>query len=145
MSSMPLASDAADVFSRVARAVLTFGGSVLLPESDPLLATEAVRTSLFGHHPPRATLAYGQPLTEAGLHVVATESDHWVENLAALGGSGAHVFLGLAGAAPQQGHPMLPLLQVAERGALTGKAAEDIDVVLSGDVAADASTLLRHL
>jgi altronate dehydratase len=96
---------------------------------------------VLGATPARATLAYGQPLTGPGLHLVATESDHWVENLAGLGGCGAHVLMGLVGDSPQQGHPLLPVVQVAAPGALATTALVDVDAVLTGDVAVDAATL----
>jgi altronate dehydratase len=129
----------------VVRAILARGGSVLLPESDPLLANEEFRSGLLGAAVPHATLAYGQPFSERGLHIVATETDHWVENLAGLGGCGAHVMIGLVGATPQQGHPLLPLLQIGEPGTLGTDSLEDIDLVLTGDTEADQSAVLTLL
>lgn len=134
---------AARAFAAVAQALLAAGGSILLPEGDPLLAAPAFRAPLLGERPVQPTLAYGQPLTRPGLHVVATESDHWVENLTGLGGCGAHLFLTLVHQHARQGHPLLPVLQVAEardRGTLP---PEDLDVFLSGDDKADPATLLR--
>ena len=145
LSTAPVGKSGAAVFAKVARAVLDAGGSVLLPEGDPLLAVAEFRTALFGTTAPRASLAYGQPLTLPGLHLVATDSDHWVENLAGLGGCGAHLLLGLVGNTPQQGHPLLPLLQVAEPGALTAAAARDVDLVLTGELEADGAEIFRLL
>jgi len=122
--------------------VLAAGGSVLLPEGDPLLADAGFRSTLLGATPPHATLAYGQPFTLPGLHLVATDSDHWVENLAGLGGCGAHLFLGLAGDTPQQGHPLLPLVQIAALGTLPPAAEGDVDLVLTGEPAADEAAVL---
>src|SRR5690606_2127696 len=90
LSASPMGLTAAAVFANVARKIVLAGSSVLLPESDPLLASEPFRVGILGNVTPRATLLYGQPFTQAGLHIVATESDHWVENLAGLGGCGAH-------------------------------------------------------
>jgi altronate dehydratase len=145
LSAGPVGPAAAAALARVADAILAAGGSVLLPEGDPLLAAAEFRSAVLGEVPPRATLAYGQTLTAPGLHLVATESDHWGENLAGLGGCGAHLFIGLVGATPQQGHPMLAVLQVAEPGALPPGAAADVDLVLSGEVAADEAALLGML
>ena len=125
--------------ARLAESILAAGGSVLLPESDPLLAAPEFREVIFGKATPHATLAYGQVFTIPGLHIVATDSDHWVENLAALGACGAHGFVGLAGNSPQQAHPMLPLVQIVETG-FSGAAA-DVDLVLSGDTRADDAAL----
>ena len=141
VSALPFSAEGALVAGRLTRAMVAAGGTVLMPESDPLLGTDAFRSEVLGATAPRATLAYGQPFKTAGFHLVATETDHWVENLAGLGGCGAHLFLGWVGDAPQQGHPMLPLLQIAEPGVLSAAAEADVDVVLSGNVDTDEATL----
>ena len=145
LSAGPAKSAGPAVLARVARAVLAAGGSVLLPEGDALLADAGFRPAVLGLTPPHATLAYGQPFTAPGLHLVQTDSDHWVENVAGLGACGVHVFLGLVGDSPQQGHPMLPVLQVAARSVLPAAAAQDVDVILQGDVTIDEAVLLRVL
>ena len=129
----------------VARSVLNAGGSVLLPESDALLADTNFKQAVLGSSTPHATLDYGQSFTVAGLHLVRTDSDHWVENITGLGASGVHVFLGLAGDSSQQGHPMLPVLQATERGGLAPGAAQDVDVLLTGETATDVAELSRLL
>ena len=129
VSAAPVGPAGVAVFARVARALLAAGGTVLLAESDPLLAHAGFRQAVLGAIPPRATLAYGQPFTAPGLHLVATESDHWGENLAGLGGCGAHLFLGLVGDTPQQGHPMLALLQVADPDVLPASSIPDVDLL----------------
>ncbi|MEI6051197.1 MAG: UxaA family hydrolase, partial [Opitutaceae bacterium] len=123
--------------------VLHAGGSVLVPESDPLLADARFVDAVLGRTPPHATLAYGQPLTAPGFHVVQTDSDHWVENLAGLGGCGVQVFVGFVGDSVQQGHPMLPVLQIAETGALPAAALVDVDHVFTDDRAANRLALQR--
>jgi altronate dehydratase len=141
LTTAPGTPATAAALAAVARAVISGGGSVLLPESDPLLADAAFRRSLLGPAVPHATLAYGEPLTQPGLHVVATESEHWVENLAGLGACGAHLFLAVVDQHSRQGHPLLPLIQVAapdQRGRL---AEEDIDGFLVGEPGADAALL----
>jgi altronate dehydratase len=135
----------AAAFARAAETILRAGGSVLLPENDPLLASPAWREPLLGSAPRRATLAYGQPLTQPGLHVVATESKHWVENATGLGGCGAHAIVGLVQHRAQQGHPLVPVVQVAEATARREIAADDVDAFLGGDAVADAALLLRLL
>lgn len=138
-------ASSAKAFAQVARAILAAGGSVVLPEGDPLLARPEFCEALLGTVRPHATLAYGQPFAEPGLHLMQTDSDHWVENLTGLGAAGVHVFLGLAGNSSQQGHPMLPVLQVAERGTLPEGATKDIDAILQGEIAEDAAMLLRRV
>ena len=145
LSALSVGAAGAETFARIARAILAAGGSVLLPEGDSLLATEDFRACVLGNAAVRPTLAYGQLFTEAGLHVVATDTDHWVENLTGLGGCGVHVFVGLVGDTPQQGHPMLPVLQVAEADTLEAAAMQDVDVVLTGEREANEAIVLRLL
>jgi altronate dehydratase len=140
-SIAPLEPAAALVVARVASRILSAGGTVLVPESDPLLTCSAFRGELLGESPVRATLAYGQPFTKPGFHVVATETDHWVENLSGLGACGAHFFLGVVHDTPQQGHPMLPLLQVSASRA----ASIDIDFILPDDSADATDLVLRSV
>ncbi len=141
LTTAPVSPESAAALALVARAVLATGGSVLLAESDPLLADASFRKSLLGAAPPHATLAYGEPLVIPGLHVVATESDHWVENLTGLGACGAHLFLAVVDEHSRQGHPLLPLVQVAEPAQRGRLSAEDIDGFLAGETGADAALL----
>jgi altronate dehydratase len=133
----------AATLARLAQLVLTHDGSILIPESDPLLVSPEFRDSILGDTTPHATLAYGQPFTVPGLHIVATDSDHWVENLTALGACGAHGFVGLVGNSSQQAHPMLPLIQLA--GSTFPGSVADIDLVLTGDAAADDAAMFALL
>lgn len=142
MAGTPPAPGTAAAFAAVARAILGDGGSVLIPEADPLLASPVFRSALLGTAAPHATLAYGQPLAAPGLHVVRTESDHWVENVTGLAGCGAHAVLGLVGHHAQQGHPMIPVLQVAEPGQRGRLPADDIDAFLVGATVEDARQLI---
>lgn len=128
-------------FAQVVNHVRAQGGSALLAESDPLLANLIFRRAVLQAETPHATLAYGEPLVHRGLHVVASETEHWVENITGFGGNGAHLVVSVAGAQAQQGHPLLPVIQAAEprrRGVLP---ADDIDLFLSGEPTRDAATL----
>jgi len=139
-----VATDAsAAAFAATANEVLRSGGSVLIPESDPLLANPAFRSAVLGDIPLRASLAYGEPLLNPGLHLVATESDHWTENLTGLGASGVHLFLTLVADHARPGHPMLSVLQVAESSQRGHLPADDIDFFLNGDAATDTRALIE--
>lgn len=141
LSAEPPTKASADAFRLVAGAILAAGGSVLMPESDPLLAHAGFRDGLLGGAAPHATLAYGQPFIKPGLHVVGTESDHWVENLTGLGGCGAHLFVTLVGQHSRQAHPLLPVLQFAASG--DPIAPEEIDAMLTGHPSTDAARVLE--
>ncbi len=123
---------AATVLGELAHCVLAGGGSVLVPEADALLADSIFRARVLGAVVPHATLAYGQPLERPGLHVVATDTVHWVENLTGLGACGAQVFVGLISETPQQGHPLVPVIQVAQSPHQVA-ARDEVDHVLTGE------------
>jgi altronate dehydratase len=141
LTAAPVAPATAAALAAIAGAVLDDGGSVLLVESDPLLANPGFRTAIFGATSPRATLAYGEPRARPGLHVVASETDHWTENLTGLCGCGAHLALTVVSDHARQGHPLLPVVQVAEARLAGRIAPADIDVFLTGDAAADEAML----
>jgi altronate dehydratase len=132
MTSERLSNETVGALIVLAEMILGSGGSVLIPESDPLLADLFFPRALLGKTAPHATLAYGQPLTTPGFHIVATETDHWVENLTGLGGCGAHLALTFVTEHARQGHPLLPVAQVAETSHRGVIAEEDIDLFLSG-------------
>jgi altronate dehydratase len=128
--------EAALAFATLAAAALADGGTVLLPDGDPLLADAVFREILLGGVEPRATLAYGEPVRLAGLHLVRTDTRHWVENVTGLAACGAHIVVGAVADGPEQGHPLVPVLQVAgpvAGGAGGAIAAEDVDHVIGGD------------
>ena len=141
LSAGPAGPAAAQTLGQVAEQILGAGGSVLIPSSDPLLSSEGFRRRVLGSCEPLPTLAYGEALSAPGLHLVDTETDHWVETLTGLGACGAHLFVGLAGDASQQGHPLIPLIQVAEESAVAGIDPSDFDLILSGDPLTDAVRL----
>jgi altronate dehydratase len=135
----PVSTASAEALASLARAILGAGGSVMIPESDPLMAGP-FRAGVFAGEP-RPSLAYGEPAAERGLHLVATETEDWVENLTGIGASGAHLFVGVASGQARPGHPLVPLIQVAEPAERARIPAEDLDGFLSGDPAADAAML----
>ena len=145
LTAAPVSATTVAALAQIARTIVSAGGSVLLPESDPLLANQGFLTATLGHTALHATLAYGQPITEPGFHIVASETSHWVENLTGLGGCGTHAILAVVSEHAQQGHPLVPVIQVAEphqRGTLPG---EDIDLFLVGETAADEAAMVRLL
>jgi altronate dehydratase len=138
------ASTAAALAS-ITHIIVAGGGSVVLPEGDPLLANENFHRAVLGDVPLHATLIYGQPITRPGLHVVASETDHAVENVTGFGGNGAHLALMIVNGHAQQGHPLLPVVQAAEASQRGIVPADDIDLFLSGDAAADEAELVRTI
>ncbi len=145
LTAAPVAASTATTLASIARAILAGGGTILLVESDPLLAHAGFRAALLGAAAPHATLSYGEPVRTAGLHIVASESEHWVENLTGLAGNGAHLALTIVSGHAQQGHPLFPVIQAAEATERSLIAGDDIDLFLSGDTTGDEAELLRWI
>ncbi len=145
LTAAPVAASTATALAKIAHAVLAGGGTMLLVESDPLLAHADFRAALLGSTTPHATLSYGEPVRTAGLHIVASESEHWVENLTGLAGNGAHLALTIVSGHAQQGHPILPVIQAAEASERGRIAGDDIDLILSGEAADDETELMRWI
>ncbi len=138
-------SPAASTLAEISQEVLQAGGSVLIPESDPLLADPEFLVPLLGNIPPAATLANGASFTKDGFHVVQTDSDHWVENLTSLGACGAHLFVGLVGGSAQQGHPLLSLLQLGFELSDSTETQSEVDLIMRSDAALQNLSALRGL
>ena len=66
-------------------------------------------------------------------------------SLGGLAACGAHLALGVVSGHAQQGHPLIPALQVAEAKDAGTLPADDIDLFLRGDVAADEAILWRNI
>jgi altronate dehydratase len=131
----------ASALASITRKVLQHWGSVLIPAGDALLATRAFCSGVIGSNTPRSTLAYGEPASQAGLHIIASETEHWVENLTGLGSCGAHLVLSVISDHTRQGHPLVPVIQTAESTQRAVLASEDVDLFLIGDLKADISRL----
>ncbi len=145
LTAAPVTAATATALAALTRQVVESGGSVLLVESDPLLAHPVFRELVLGTTAPHATLPYGEPLARPGLHVVASETEHWVENLTGLCGCGAHLALTVVVDHARQGHPILPVLQVAEADQRGRVNATDIDAFLTADATADEAKLAHLL
>lgn len=134
LSFGPLPADAARALGRLARRVVSSRGTVLVPEKLGPIASAEFREEVLGQTRPdvEPTLAYGQRPEIAGLHLMETPTEHWVETLTGLGATGVELMLGYTGLHPQPAHPMIPLLQVTADAAVAESYGEDLDLVLSG-------------
>ena len=67
LSCEQVATESAQVLASIADRIIAKGGSVLVPESDPLLASERFRRLLMPGIVPRPTLSYGESVRISGL------------------------------------------------------------------------------
>jgi altronate dehydratase len=139
------AAPTAAALGEIAQWIAGAGGSILLPEGSRLLEAPEFLSRTIGAAPPHPTLAYGQPITLPGFHVVATETDHRVENMSGLGACGVQSFLSIVNRGAQPGHPFIPVLQFAEAALRGVVPADEIDGFLAGDAEQDSAAILDAL
>jgi altronate dehydratase len=144
----PISPEAAASLAQLTTSIVGGGGTVVVPETATILASDAYRAAVLGVRPLAPTLAYGQAVEMPGFHVMEAPTDHWIETLTGLGATGVEQVLVHTAKQPVQGHRMIPVVQVtsaaaptptAEGEAVPGRVEEtfgdDLDLVLSGDPA----------
>ena len=105
-------AETATALAAVATSIVVSGGSVIIPETSPLLRSADFTSALFVAAP-HTTLSYGEIIQHRGLHVMAMSGDHLIESLSGMGSSGANLFLVHDSTRPVQGHPFIPTVQIA--------------------------------
>jgi altronate dehydratase len=134
IATEPPAENVIAALAQVARAIVTGGGSVVVPDNSP----PTIASGLSTVDPWRPTLGYGEPFAKPGLHVMETPTKHHVETLTGLGATGVDVIVAYVGHQSRQGHPLVPMIQI-------GKHAGTADVDLAGDQPGLASQLAAML
>jgi hypothetical protein len=145
VASGPLDDDAARALARLSRWIVGRGGTVAVPAAGVLLASAVYADAVFAAPVPAPTLAHGEAAAGAGYYIVETPTDHWIENLTGLGAAGVEIILSHTGDHPQQGHPLVPFLQVSAEPSVQELYGEDLDLALVGPPAAWAESLLNLL
>jgi altronate dehydratase len=128
--------------AEVTGAIVSAGGTVVVPERAALLSSGAYLDAVLGDEPARVTLAYGEPVRKPGLHIMEAPTDHWLETATGLGATGVEVMLAHVAGRPLQAHRMVPLLQASSDPATLETAGEDLDVILDGAPSAWSDALL---
>ena len=143
MASGPVPRSVAELIGDMAFTVCAAGGTIVVPHNSPLLSQQAFLACTLGSASPEPSLDYGQRAASAGLHIMETPTDHWIETLTGMGATGVEMFIAHIGDRPQQGHPLVPLLQCSGDPVVLASHAEDLDLSLIGDPASWNDALLR--
>ncbi len=128
---------AARSLAQLVRTLVARGATVVIPHSAPLWQCPVFVSATVGARPAAPTLAYGQAITEPGLHSMAAPTRQWTETLTGLGATGVEVILAHE-RDPYAGHPFIPVLRMAESG-------PDLDLPLDGPSEAWAGMMLTRL
>lgn len=125
--SEPLARSLA-AFTRLIAAA---GGTLVLPDADPLLTHPAFvrETDL----QPHITLGYAQTPRAAGVHIMDMPTRQWGEMLTGLGAGGVELIIAHIGQQPMFGHPLIPVLQITTDDPIAAVYAAELDGVFAPD------------
>ncbi len=144
-SAGPVCEEVAQYLAHLTRWIVGAGGTVVVAENAELLSAPAYAQGVLGEQPARASLAYGQFLETTGFHIMETPTDHWVETLTGLGATGVEMVLVHVSEHPVQGHPLVPVIQVASDPGVQEFYGQDLDLALEGSAAQWADQVLRLL
>ncbi len=125
-----VSDDVSEALSQLIFDVVKEGGTVVVPDNDALLGYPTF-LQLLENGTASPTLSYGEPASVPGLHVMETQTAHWVEILTGLGAAGVELVVAGVDGHPLPGHPMIPVLQVGAAD-LPGSFREDVDLILTG-------------
>jgi altronate dehydratase len=139
------------VSDRLARAlaeltsmIVSAGGSVVLPDNDLLLMTPVYTKAVLAQQQPGATLDHAHRMKKQGYHIMAAQTEHWVERLTGLGATGVETILAVIDEGPMPGHPFIPVIQVVDTTISRARYPSEVDAVLE-DSNADWTTGLLDL
>lgn len=137
----PTPSHVAAALAEFARALVAAGGCLVLPENCPLLRQPEFRGPLIlAGAAIEPTLEFGAMARHPGFHIMESATDHHVELLTGLGATGVEILLSYADH-PVQGHPLIPLIQIAS----TSSAIDPDDIDLALDPATQPGELVLRI
>lgn len=124
---------AAKALAWIAGTIVGSGGTAVIPENATLLKSADFLEALGLKQAPAPTLDYAQLVEQRGCHVMATPTDHGVETLTGLGGTGVQIILAHVQGPPLQGHPMIPVLQFTTDSRTGRKFHRDLDCIMEAE------------
>src|SRR5690606_1434417 len=88
MNDGAVGAEEAGQLGRLARWIVTAGGTVVVPENSGLLTQPAfIGAIAAAAEHVRPTLAYGEHAERSGFHVMEAPTDHWLETLTGVAGT----------------------------------------------------------
>jgi altronate dehydratase len=121
------------------------GGTVILPANDSLASNAGFSETVPLAADTQPTIAYGGKAYQAGFHLMANPTSSWAETMTGLGAAGAGVIIALCSTRAQQGHPFIPMLQVASQDSGYAPFRADMDLLLAGDSQQRLDQILAQL
>ena len=144
ISQGEISAETTTAFATVCRMIIAAGGTVLVHQNDALLIGDFA-AQLEIPSTPEPTLAYADVAQKPGCHVMAMPTRDWGEILTGMGASGVELIISHIDKQPLPGHPMIPVLQIAEQGDLAAEFETSLDLLLDGNVEERVNILLEHI
>ena len=132
-------------FAILVRRLVGAGARVVAPDNSALLSSTPFFDTVLQNASQGPSLGYGQTASHPGFYIMETQTDHWVETLTGLGGTGAQILIAHVAEHPMQGHPMLPVLQTSMEPSVCQDYASDLDLALSDAPAKNAQRIAELL
>ena len=144
-ASGPLSNRAAQSLALLSQTLIRAGATLVVPDNAMCLSHPIYLSDVLGSASPAPTLSHGQTTGQAGYYIMDSQTDHWVETLTGLGGTGVHLIVAYAGDHPQQGHPLIPVLQTTAEERAASTYGDDFDAILNADPKRNADALLNAI
>lgn len=144
----PAPAPVAGALARMIRLIVTAGGTVIVPETSPLLQSPAFLEPLdLDPNTARPTLAYAQPLSAgaAGFHIMAMPTAQWTETLVGLSGGGVQLIAAFVTQRALSGIPLVPVLQFSAPSPGQPVLTTGIDLLLDGPASDWPAQLLTQI
>ena len=143
LSSGPVSENSAMGVANLIQNLVGAGSTVVVPENAAFIKNDTFREMILSDQPLNPSLAYGQKVENPGFHLLECPTNHWVESLTGLGGTGVEIIVACIGEHPMQGHPMIPVIQVTDKKEIHAQFAEDVHLTFDNNHTRNAEVLLN--
>lgn len=131
----PVTPSVAGQLAELTKAIVSAGGTVIVPENTGLLSAPDYRTTVLQAATIMPSLGYGEHADAAGFHIMETPTEHWVETVTGLAATGVELLVAHVARQPMQTHPLVPVVQFSADEEME-QYAHDLDLLLAGEPAA---------
>jgi altronate dehydratase len=145
LTAGPVSNNASETLANLLRRLVRAGATVVTPDNSALLSSAPFSNTVLPNSSVGPSLAYGQAASIPGFYIMETQTDHWVETLTGLGGTGVEILIAHVADHPMQGHPMLPMLQTSVEPSMHALYKSDLDLPLTDAADANAGRIIGLL
>ena len=143
----PLNNYTSKILSEVCKLIVSFGGTIVIPENSDLISNKTFAKNTFktNNNDNPVTLGYAEKIdlgTKPGLHIMKNPTNHWVETTVGLGATGVDMILANVENHSMQGNPMLPMIQISSCDTIS---KNDIDFLIDPRKNENISCMIKKI